>query len=55
MPWSCACIASDPASKAGKVLRIEQPTTVNQAPTTTALSGLGPGGGSSSMIVGCEE
>ncbi|RWA16100.1 hypothetical protein MBRU_08295 [Mycolicibacterium brumae DSM 44177] len=38
-------LASDPASKAGKVLRIEQPTTVNQAPTTTALSGLGPGGG----------
>lgn len=35
----------DPASTAGKVLRIEQPTTVNQAPTTTALSGLGAGGG----------
>jgi hypothetical protein len=30
---------------AGKLLRIEQPTTVDQPPTTTALSGLGPGGG----------
>ncbi|MEH3143214.1 MAG: PQQ-dependent sugar dehydrogenase [Mycobacterium kyogaense] len=38
-------LASDPTSMAGKLLRIEQPTTVNQAPTTTALSGLGPGGG----------
>ncbi|WP_198344037.1 PQQ-dependent sugar dehydrogenase [Mycobacterium dioxanotrophicus] len=37
--------AADPASLAGKVLRIEQPTTVNQAPVTTALSGLGAGGG----------
>lgn len=37
--------AADPASKAGKVLRIEQPTTVNQAPTTTAMSGMGAGGG----------
>lgn len=37
--------ASDPGSMAGKLLRIEQPTTVDQAPTTTALSGLGPGGG----------
>lgn len=37
--------ANDPASLAGKVLRIEQPTTVNQAPLTTALSGLGGGGG----------
>ena len=37
--------ANDPNSRAGKVLRIEQPTTVNQAPTTTALSGLGAGGG----------
>ncbi|MCK0175011.1 MULTISPECIES: sorbosone dehydrogenase family protein [Mycobacteriaceae] len=36
--------AADPASQAGKVLRIEQPTTVNQAPTTTALSGMGAGG-----------
>lgn len=36
--------AADPASLAGKVLRIEQPTTVNQAPLTTALSGLGAGG-----------
>ena len=34
-----------PGSLAGKVLRIEQPTTVDQAPTTTALSGLGAGGG----------
>jgi len=38
-------LASDPGSLAGKLLRIEQPTTVDQAPTTTALSGLGPGGG----------
>ncbi|MGV0834936.1 PQQ-dependent sugar dehydrogenase [Mycolicibacterium thermoresistibile] len=38
-------LADDPGSLAGKVLRIEQPTTVNQAPITTALSGLGPGGG----------
>jgi glucose/arabinose dehydrogenase len=37
--------AADPASLAGKLLRIEQPTTVNQAPQTTALSGLGVGGG----------
>ncbi|HEY9267692.1 MAG TPA: PQQ-dependent sugar dehydrogenase, partial [Mycobacterium sp.] len=37
--------ASDPGSTAGKLLRIEQPTTVDQAPTTTAMSGLGPGGG----------
>lgn len=37
--------AADPASLAGKLLRIEQPTTVNQAPQTTALSGLGAGGG----------
>jgi glucose/arabinose dehydrogenase len=37
--------AADPASLAGKVLRIEQPTTVNPAPVTTALSGLGAGGG----------
>src|SRR4029078_10924052 len=36
--------AADPGSLAGKLLRIEQPTTVDQAPTTTALSGLGPGG-----------
>jgi glucose/arabinose dehydrogenase len=36
--------AADPGSLAGKVLRIEQPTTVDQAPTTTALSGLGAGG-----------
>jgi glucose/arabinose dehydrogenase len=38
-------LAADPASLAGKLLRIEQPTTVNQAPQTTALSGLGGGGG----------
>jgi glucose/arabinose dehydrogenase len=38
-------LAADPDSLAGKVLRIEQPTTVNQAPTTTALSGLGSAGG----------
>jgi glucose/arabinose dehydrogenase len=37
--------ASDPGSLAGKVLRIEQPTTVNQAPQTTALTGIGAGGG----------
>lgn len=36
--------AADPGSLAGKVLRIEQPTTVGQAPTTTALSGLGAAG-----------
>jgi glucose/arabinose dehydrogenase len=38
-------LANDPGSMAGKLLRIEQPTTVDQAPTTTALSGLGAGGG----------
>ncbi|MCV6999156.1 PQQ-dependent sugar dehydrogenase [Mycolicibacterium alvei] len=37
-------LAADPGSLAGKVLRIEQPTTINQAPVTTALSGLGAGG-----------
>lgn len=37
--------ANDPASLAGKLLRIEQPTTVDQAPPTTALSGIGSGGG----------
>lgn len=37
--------ANDPASRAGKVLRIEQPTTVDQAAPTTALSGMGAGGG----------
>jgi glucose/arabinose dehydrogenase len=36
--------SNDPASMAGKVLRIEQPTTVDQAPQTTALSGMGAGG-----------
>jgi len=38
-------LANDPKSLAGKVIRIEQPTTVNQAPPTTALSGMGSGGG----------
>jgi glucose/arabinose dehydrogenase len=38
-------MAADPKSLAGKVLRIEQPTTVGQAPPTTALSGVGSGGG----------
>lgn len=38
-------LANDPASLAGKVLRIEQPTTVGQAPITTAMSGMGAGGG----------
>jgi glucose/arabinose dehydrogenase len=37
--------AGDPGSLAGKVLRLEQPTTVNPAPPTTALSGMGAGGG----------
>jgi glucose/arabinose dehydrogenase len=37
--------ASDPNSMAGKLLRIEQPTTIDQAPPTTALSGMGSGGG----------
>jgi glucose/arabinose dehydrogenase len=36
--------ANDPKSLAGKVIRIEQPTTVGQAPPTTALTGLGGGG-----------
>jgi glucose/arabinose dehydrogenase len=38
-------MAADPKSLAGKVLRIEQPTTVGQVPPTTALSGVGSGGG----------
>ncbi len=37
-------LAADPKSLAGKVIRIEQPTTVDQAPPTTALSGMGSGG-----------
>ena len=37
-------LAADPNSLAGKVIRIEQPTTVGQAPPTTALSGMGAGG-----------
>jgi glucose/arabinose dehydrogenase len=37
--------AADPNSLAGKVIRIEQPTTVNQAPITTALSNMGAAGG----------
>ncbi|CPZ01752.1 Probable conserved lipoprotein LppZ [Mycobacteroides abscessus] len=36
--------ANDPNSLAGKVIRIEQPTTVGQTPPTTAMSGLGDGG-----------
>ncbi|MBS4726957.1 sorbosone dehydrogenase family protein [Mycobacterium sp. SM1] len=38
-------MAADPGSLAGKVIRIEQPTTINQAPPTTALTGIGSGGG----------
>jgi glucose/arabinose dehydrogenase len=38
-------MAADPKSLAGKLIRIEQPTTVNQAPITTALSGIGSAGG----------
>ncbi len=38
-------LAADPQSLAGKVLRIEQPTTIGQTPPTTALSGIGSGGG----------
>lgn len=38
-------MAADPNSLAGKVIRIEQPTTVNQAPITTAMSNMGAGGG----------
>ncbi|WP_396892079.1 PQQ-dependent sugar dehydrogenase [[Mycobacterium] wendilense] len=38
-------LAADPNSLAGKLLRIEQPTTIDQAPLTTALSGLGGAGG----------
>ncbi|MCG5434383.1 PQQ-dependent sugar dehydrogenase [Mycobacterium sp. MYCO198283] len=37
--------AANPGSLAGKLIRIEQPTTVDQAPPTTAMSGLGAGGG----------
>lgn len=37
--------SADPASLAGKLLRLEQPTTVNPAPPTTALSGIGGAGG----------
>ncbi|HET9876106.1 MAG TPA: PQQ-dependent sugar dehydrogenase, partial [Mycobacterium sp.] len=37
--------AADPGSRAGKVLRIEQPTTIDQAPPTTAMTGMGAGGG----------
>ncbi|MUM19523.1 hypothetical protein BI330_23065 [Mycobacterium sp. CBMA 623] len=36
--------ANDPNSLAGKVIRIEQPTTVDQAAPTTAMSGIGDGG-----------
>jgi glucose/arabinose dehydrogenase len=38
-------MAADPGSLAGKVIRIEQPTTLNQAPPTTALTGIGSAGG----------
>ncbi|MFZ0835234.1 MAG: PQQ-dependent sugar dehydrogenase [Mycobacterium sp.] len=38
-------LAADPNSLAGKLIRIEQPTTVDQAPITTAMSGMGPAGG----------
>ena len=38
-------LAADPKSPAGKVLRIEQPTTVDQAPLTTAMLNMGNGGG----------
>ncbi len=38
-------LAADPNSLAGKVIRLEQPTTVRPAPPTTALSGMGPAGG----------
>jgi glucose/arabinose dehydrogenase len=38
-------LAADPNSLAGKLIRIEQPTTVNQAPTTTAMSNMGSAGG----------
>src|SRR6202022_1723374 len=38
-------LANDPNSLAGKVIRIEQPTTVNQAPITTAMSNMGSAGG----------
>ena len=37
--------SQDPNSMAGKLLRIEQPTTIDQAPQTTALSGIGSAGG----------
>jgi glucose/arabinose dehydrogenase len=38
-------LSADPNSLAGKVIRIEQPTTVNQAPITTAMSNMGTAGG----------
>ncbi|WP_343601177.1 PQQ-dependent sugar dehydrogenase [Mycobacterium sp.] len=38
-------LAVDPGSLGGKVIRIEEPTTLNQAPPTTALTGIGSGGG----------
>src|SRR5262245_19099144 len=38
-------MAADPNSLAGKVIRIEQPTTINQAPITTAMSNMGSAGG----------
>jgi glucose/arabinose dehydrogenase len=38
-------LAADPNSLAGKLIRIEQPTTINQAPITTAMSNIGSAGG----------
>ncbi|MBV9090702.1 MAG: PQQ-dependent sugar dehydrogenase [Mycobacteriaceae bacterium] len=38
-------LAADPKSLAGKLIRVEQPTTVNQAPVTTAMSNMGSAGG----------
>src|ERR1700753_471415 len=38
-------MANDPASLAGKVIRLEQPTTLHPSPPTTALTGIGSGGG----------
>ena len=38
-------LANDPKSLAGKVIHDEQPTTVDQAPPTTALKAGWPGGG----------
>jgi glucose/arabinose dehydrogenase len=40
-----AALGADPNSLAGKVIRIEQPTTVDQAPITTAMTEMGAAGG----------